>query len=171
MADETKKKPVKANKKKSKKPAKKAAKGTLVVSASDAERTVAEHASAGAVATTDPAGDVSEQGERVDAGAAILAVGERNKLTVGEFTVHYAARDVTIALDGHTAARVMSVYAGVSSRRHTQDLIHPEVSRMRNNVWATVSLDGALAMSWNPGPPSSTPRTMTVDPPAPTPVD
>lgn len=171
MADETKKQQVKANKKKSKKAAKKGAKSILVVSASDAERTVEGHASTEAVATTDPAGSSAQQDERTEAGVEILAVGERNKLTLGELTVHYAARDVTIALDGHTAARVMSVYAGVSSRTRTQDLIHPEVSRMRNNVWATVRLDGALAMSWNPGLSSSTPRTMTVDPPAPTPVD
>ncbi len=62
------------------------------------------------------------------------------------------------------------VYAGVTSRTRTQDVIHPEVSSMRN-LWATVSLDGALAMSWYPGLPSAAQRTMTVDPPAPEPAD
>jgi hypothetical protein len=173
MADEPKTKPAKTGKKKAKKAtaasAKTDLKDNLVVSTAPLEL-----AEAGAVATTYSADDAGEHVDRVvdddDDDETMLSVGERNKFTLGELTVHYPARDVTIVVDGHTAARVMAVYAGVATRTRMQNLIHPDLSHMKN-LWATVSLDGALAMTWNPGLPSRAQRTMTVDPPAPDPTD
>lgn len=106
-------------------------------------------------ATVEPTDDAESEPDRE----------QRNRVTYGELMVHYPERDVTLVLDGHTAAKVMSVHAGTGSRRRLQDLLHPAVSNM-GNLWASIDIDRALAMSWYPGL-GTTSTKMTVDPPKP----
>lgn len=141
--------------------------------APDAPESVAEPAGGLVTVTAEPNADVPDDdddlGSHGDAGEgddSLLARRRAEVLELGILTVHYAARDVAFLLDGRCAARVMAVYAGTMGRHLAQDLLLPGFSDMRN-LWATISLDGVLGMTWMPGLPSAGPRTMTVDPPPP----
>lgn len=115
----------------------------------------------GAVMTTEtPLADTDDV-DPDDAAAAVL-----NRLRFGELVVHYPERDVTIVLDGASASKVMAVHAGVSNRLAMQDRLEPLRANMAN-MWASIDMDRALAMSWIPGitPPST--RKMTIDPEVP----
>jgi hypothetical protein len=90
-----------------------------------------------------------------------------NRVTLGELVLHYPTRDVVLALDGATAARVVAAFAKPERRRHLQDTLDTTSSSMRN-LWATFDLDSLLAVSWLPGLPSKASKRMTVDPPSPT---
>ena len=89
-----------------------------------------------------------------------------NRVTLGELMLHYPARDVALALDGATAARVLAAFARPEQRRRLQDTIDTETSSMRN-LWATFDLESLLAVSWFPSLPSKAAQRMTVDPPMP----
>ncbi len=114
----------------------------------------------GTVVTTEtPLADTDDADP--DDAAAVL-----NQLRFGELVVHYPERDVTIVLDGASASKVMAVHAGVSNRLAMQDRLEPLRANMAN-MWASIDMDRALAMSWIPGitPPST--RKMTIDPEVP----
>ena len=113
---------------------------------------------AAAPATTAPDGDTQHAPDRE----------QLNRFTYGELVVHYPERDVTFVLDGHTAAKVMSVHAGTGSRRRLQDPLAPDESNMAN-LWASIDIDRPLAMSWYPGLGAPSMK-MTVDPPKPQPA-
>lgn len=89
-----------------------------------------------------------------------------NRLTIGQLFLHTGSRDVVVPLDGDSAARMMSVFAGTGQRRRMRDLIDPAASNMAN-LWLAVDLNEVVAISWIPGLPSPTDRVMTVDPSVP----
>lgn len=97
-----------------------------------------------------------------EVGALVTAAG-RNAALFGELIVHYPERDVSIVLDGASASKVMAVHAGVSNRAAMQDPLVPLLSNMAN-MWASIDMDRALAMSWAPMLPSVAGRKMTIDP-------
>lgn len=86
-----------------------------------------------------------------------------NRLRFGELVVHYPERDVTLVLDGASASKVMAVHAGFSNRLAMQDQLEPLTANMAN-MWASIDMDRALAMSWIPGLAPSSTRKMTIDP-------
>lgn len=92
-----------------------------------------------------------------------LTVAEVNKVTLGELTVHFQSRDVTLVVDGATASRVLRVFARPQRRRALQDVLTEESAMV--NVWATLDLHQAIAVSWMPGVPSPIEGRMTFDPP------
>lgn len=112
------------------------------------------------VVTSDSTGEGGSDPMDDDALAATIRA---NRTRFGELVVHYAERDVTIVLDGASASKVMAVHAGVTTRRAAEDLLIPLVSDMAN-MWASIDLDRALAMSWIPMLPSIAGRKMTIDP-------
>ena len=85
---------------------------------------------------------------------------------MGTLVCSYRHRDVAVTVDGRSAAKVMAVFSGTADRWDVQDTITASCQRM-HNLWTVISLDGLLAVSWIPGLPGATPRTMTVDPPPP----
>lgn len=88
-----------------------------------------------------------------------------NRLTVGELVLSYPARDIVLALDGATAARVIAAFARPERRRYLQDVLNTKTSTMRN-LWSSFDLDSLLAVSWYPELPSRSTQRMTVDPPS-----
>lgn len=109
----------------------------------------------------------SAGGETLDAALdALQSIADRNRERFGQLVVHYPERDVTITLDGASAARVMAVHAGVGSRLRYQDPLIPGLADMEN-LWASIDLDQALAMSWFPMLPTGAGRKMTIDPAVP----
>lgn len=114
----------------------------------------------GAVMTTEsPLADTDDVDP--DEVAAVL-----NRLRFGELVVHYPERDVTIVLDGASASKVMAVHAGVGHRLAMQDRLEPLRANMAN-MWASIDMDRALAMSWIPGLTPLSTRKMTIDPEVP----
>jgi len=89
-----------------------------------------------------------------------------NRSRFGELVVHYPERDVTIVLDGASASKVMAVHAGVSHRLVMQDRLEPLRANM-GNMWASIDMDRALAMSWIPGITPLSTRKMSIDPEVP----
>lgn len=85
----------------------------------------------------------------------------QNMATVGQLTLHYAERDVTVLLDGDAAVRLLTMFAR-RAERGLADRLDPERSRAANG-WVVLDLQEPLAMSWLPGLPSRPPRT-AVDP-------
>jgi hypothetical protein len=90
-----------------------------------------------------------------------LSVAARNLTVLGQLTLHYPSRDVTVLLDGDAAMRVLTMF---SQRREggLADLVDPELSEAAAG-WVVLDLDEPLAMSWLPGLPGKRPRT-AVDP-------
>ena len=95
----------------------------------------------------------------------VVTVADINLVTLGELVLSYAARDVTLILDGATAARVLAAYARPERRGRLQDYLDIETSTMRNQ-WASFDLENLLAVHWYPGIPSRATSRMTVDPPS-----
>lgn len=93
----------------------------------------------------------------------VLDQATRNRQIYGELIVHYPERDVSIVLDGASASRVIAVHAGVATRPAMQDRFTPLIAEM-GNMWASIDLDRALAMSWIPGLAPIGGRKMTIDP-------
>lgn len=113
------------------------------------------------VATSDgPGSDLSPESLRE------ATVQEVNRIRIGQLVLHARERDITVVLDGDSAARVMSVFAGTGRRREMWDLMSPELSNMAN-LWVSVDLREVVAISWFPGLPSPADQVMTVDPPVP----
>lgn len=96
----------------------------------------------------------------------IVTIADINRITLGELVLSYPARDVTLMLDGATAARVLAAYARPERRGRLQDYLNIETSTMRNQ-WSSFDLENLLAVSWYPGLPSKAAGRMTVDPPGP----
>lgn len=103
------------------------------------------------------------EGETV---APVADVGVLNLLTIGELVLAYPERDVTLTLDGASAARVLAAFARPERRRFLQDQLSTTESPMRN-LWATFDLDSLLAVSWYPQLPTKATSRMTIDPPNP----
>lgn len=90
-----------------------------------------------------------------------LSLAARNLLTVGQLTLHYPSRDVTVWLDGDAALRLLTMFA-LRREGGLADPLDPETSEA-DAGWVVLDLDEPLAMSWTPGLPRKRPRT-AVDP-------
>jgi hypothetical protein len=90
-----------------------------------------------------------------------LSVAARNLTTLGQLTLHYPSRDVTVLLDGDAALRLLTMF---SQRREGDlaDVLDPDTSEAQVG-WVVLDLDEPLAMSWLPGLPGKRPRTV-IDP-------
>jgi hypothetical protein len=128
------------------------------------ERPVAEHTGDASAEHDDPddEGDV----ESTDPSEGMpqprpLSLAARNLTTLGQLTLHYPSRDVTVLLDGDAALRLLTMF---SQRREggLADPLDPEMSEAAAG-WVVLDLDEPLAMSWLPGLPGKRPRT-SIDP-------
>jgi hypothetical protein len=90
-----------------------------------------------------------------------LSVAARNLSTLGQLTLHYPSRDVTVLLDGDAALRLLTMF---SQRREggLADVLDPDTSDATAG-WVVLDLDEPLAMSWLPGLRGKRPRT-AIDP-------
>lgn len=98
---------------------------------------------------------------------AVVMVADLNRETFGELLLHFPERDVSIVLDGSTAARVIAAFAEPRRRALLQDQIDVSGSPM-TNLWSSFNLARLLGVSWIPGLASRAAERMTVDPPVPT---
>lgn len=112
------------------------------------------------IATTDE--EMSPESSEV----VTVTVTDLNLATFGELLLHFPERDVSIVLDGATAARVVAAFAEPWRRALLQDRIDLQSSPM-TNLWSSFNLARLLGVSWIPGLASSAAERMTVDPPMP----
>lgn len=84
----------------------------------------------------------------------------RNAAVIGTVTLHYAARDVRIPIDGASALRMLSMYR--SRREGGLDDPLSVAGSSAWSGWVVWDLDEPLAMSWMPRLPER-PRT-AIDP-------
>lgn len=71
-----------------------------------------------------------------------------NHVVVGNLTFHYAARDVTLMLDGDAAMRVLTMFWRQRPGPHA-DRLDPETSSAVS-AWLVFDLEEPLAVSWYP---------------------
>ena len=88
---------------------------------------------------------------------------ERNAALIGELRVYYTERTVAVPMDADAALRAMAGWRH-GHVRLWEDLLDPAESPGTAS-WATLSLDGVLAMVWLPGlPREPRPHRMALDP-------
>jgi hypothetical protein len=90
-----------------------------------------------------------------------LSVRARNAVTIGVLTLHYAARDVSVYLDGASAMRALAMYHRRAELGMADRLDGYESDA--GSGWMIFELDEPLAMSWTPGLPAK-PRRTAIDP-------
>ena len=71
-----------------------------------------------------------------------------NRVVVGNLTLHYPARDVTLSLDGDAALRMLTMYWRRRPGPHA-DRLDPETSSALAG-WVVLDLNEPLAISWYP---------------------
>lgn len=91
-----------------------------------------------------------------------LTLSPRNAAVIGQVTLHYAARDVVVYLDGDAAMRLLTMYR---NRREGiyGDQLDPYDTDARNAFVVLDLDDPPLTVSWLPGVPTRRPRT-AIDP-------
>ena len=88
---------------------------------------------------------------------------DRNAALLGELRVYYMERTVTVPMDADAALRAMAGWRH-GHVRLWEDLLDPAESPGTAS-WATLSLQGVLAMVWLPGlPREPRPERMALDP-------
>lgn len=73
---------------------------------------------------------------------------DRNRLVYGRVVVHFPERDVEFVLDGDAALRLMAIHAR-RDRPWMDDRLRPESSKAAN-LWISLDVQRALAMTWIP---------------------
>lgn len=117
---------------------------------SDAESTGSANDAVGADSErTDKAtDDAPTPGEETDVGPTIASDTANGLYGLGELTLHFPARDVTLIVDGLAAAIAMDAFA--RRQRSSVPAFRVGQSSMRNSYFA-FDLREALAVSWWPG--------------------
>lgn len=89
-----------------------------------------------------------EPGERASVAGEPPSQRELNRAAIGEVTLHYPQRDVTVLLDGQSAMRLLTMYR---TRREggLADPLHPEDATAWSG-WLVLDLAEPLAISWMP---------------------
>lgn len=132
--------------------------GPLDPSGEATEEVVVDPGDAGAAETAPPESETEELLDQTVPELDDLLV--RIPDVIGELVLHFASRDVTLAVDGRAAATALDLFA---RRKHTgPEAFERGASDMRN-AWFATDLDEAIALSWWPGVPRRPARTI-IDP-------
>ena len=96
-----------------------------------------------------------------------LTLSALNAAQIGTLVLHFAARDVTVVVDGDAALRLLEIYRHRGDKRTVgqfADRFNPaSSSAVCGWVVTDLATDDLLAVSWIPGVPSKPPR-VAIDP-------